>query len=68
MSRFNFYFICWDRTKPEWVISSFDLIGYRISDFGELQVPDIKNRYNYSLSNTLVKNPLECGAVAEKVG
>lgn len=41
-------------------------IGYKISDFGELQVPDIKS-HNYILNNTLVKNSLECGAVAEKV-
>lgn len=62
-----FYFICQDRTKPDWVISPFAWTGYKISDYGELQVPDIKNQY-YSLSNTLVKNPLECGAVSEKVG
>jgi len=42
-------------------------LGYRISDFGELQVPDVNN-HHYSLSNTLVKNPLQCGTVSEKVG
>ena len=62
-----FYFNWQDRTKPDCVISTFDLIGYTISDFGELQVPDIKNQY-FSSSGSLVKNPLECGAVAEKVG
>lgn len=59
-------FIQQDRTKPHSVISTFDLTGYTISDFGELQVPDIKNQY-FSSSSSLVKNPLECGAVAEQV-
>ncbi|KAJ7379941.1 Amino-acid acetyltransferase, mitochondrial [Desmophyllum pertusum] len=39
--------------------------GYKISDFGELQVPDIK-RHNIT-NTTLVKNSLECGTVSEKL-
>lgn len=44
------------------------LIGFTVSDFGELEVPltDTEN-HNYITSGTTVKNSLECGTVAHKV-
>ena len=44
------------------------LIGFTVSDFGELEVPltDTEN-HNYITSGSTVKNSLECGTVAHKV-
>ena len=46
----------------------YNSIGYKISDFGELDVPhtDVEN-HNYITSGTGVKNALECGSVAQMV-
>ncbi|KAL9952043.1 hypothetical protein ACROYT_G039243 [Oculina patagonica] len=54
------------RLRKQGVVSKIEKLGYKISDFGELQVPDVKS-HNYILNNTVVKNSLECGTVAEKL-
>lgn len=54
------------RLRKQGLVRKIEKLGYTISDFGELQVPDIKNQC-FSSSSSLVKNPLECGAVAEKL-